>query len=367
MKLSIVFRLVVALLAVALTQSAGRLRSSSLAASATDFKRVLDGAKKEGKLVVWVSTPNREKTHRLLLEAFNKRFGLQTRWEWVAMHPTQSVTRVITEASAGRISPDVMGAGGFGQVMKLVEAKLVKPYPWSEVLGKELPGVGEPEGRVVKELRGMILSWFDNTYGIAWNTKMIGDDKIPDRLEQFADPQWQGKLIVNVAGGSPFDILSLKMGKAKALELAKKIEATRPVLKKGTPAVNAALTAGEAPVGLSSFFNAERAIKNGEPQRFKFFQNYIPVSPLHVYVPEGSPNPQTARLFAAWLVTEGAPIFEREEIGGRYTDPRSKLAQFIKQHAGKAEILIPRTLQEVKQVDDVADELIPVFGGEGGS
>lgn len=360
-------RIFVMIMALEFLCSTGDLARRSLAAAAPDFKRVLEGAKKEGKLVVWVSTPNREKTHRLLLEAFNKRFGLQTRWEWVAMHPTQSVTRVITEASAGRITPDIIGAGGFGQVMKLVESKLVKPYPWSDVFAKELSNIGEPESRVMKELQGMMLSWFDNTYGVAWNTKMIADDKIPDRVEQFADPQWQGKLIVNVAGGSPFDILSLRIGKAKALELAKKIEATRPVLKKGTPAVNAALTAGEAPVGLSSFFNAERAIKNGEPQKFKFFQNYIPVSPLHIYVPEGSPNPQTARLFAAWLVTEGAPIFEREEIGGRYTDPRSKLAQFIKQHSGKAEILVPRTLQEVKQVDDVGDELIPIFGGERGS
>ncbi|MBI4525656.1 MAG: extracellular solute-binding protein [Deltaproteobacteria bacterium] len=364
MKLSTTILGAAAFLALAFLQSVAPLGSNSLAASATDFKKVLEGARKEGKLIVWVSTPNREKTHRLLLDAFNKRFGLQTRWEWVAMHPTQSVTRVITEASAGRVNPDVLGAGGFGQVMKLVETNLVKAYPWVDVFGKELPNIGEPEGRVVKELRGMMLSWFDNTYGVAWNTKMIGDDKIPDRLEQFADPQWQGRLIVNVAGGSPFDILSLAMGTAKALELARKIEVTRPILKKGTPAVNAALTAGEAPAGLSSFFNAERAIKNGEPQRFKFFQNYIPVSPLHIYVPEGSPNPNMARLFAAWLVTEGAPIFEREEIGGRYTDPRSKLAQFIKQRAGKAEMLVPRNLQEVKQVESLADELSMMFTGK---
>ena len=67
------------------TCGASLLNLTAMAAAAPDFQKVLEGAKKEGKLVVWVSTPAREKTHRLLLEAFNKRFGLQTRWEWTPL------------------------------------------------------------------------------------------------------------------------------------------------------------------------------------------------------------------------------------------------------------------------------------------
>jgi iron(III) transport system substrate-binding protein len=335
----------------------------SQAAGVPDFQKVLEGAKREGKLVIWVSTPAREKTHQLLLEAFCKRFGLQTRWEWIAIHPTQSTPRVITEASAGRVNADVMAPASDNEILSLIRANLTKPYPWVEVFESHLPGIREAAETGVKEFRGIGLSWFDNAYGVAWNTKMIEDSKIPDRLEQLGNPQWQGKLIINVGGAAPFDTLSLEIGREKAIELIRKIVAVRPVLKKGTPAVTSALTIGEAPVALGSFFNSERAIMNGEPVKFKFFEDYIPVRPLYAVVPEGSPNPNTARLFAAWAATEGMPIFEQEEVGGRVNDPRSRLAKFIKERAGKAKLIFPKSLKEVEQADSISQEITIITTG----
>ena len=339
------------------------LVSVSQAAAVPDFQKLLEGAKKEGKLVLWVSTPAREKTHRLLLEAFNKHFGLQTRWEWIAMHPTQATPRVITEASAGKVTVDVVAPASFKQVLNLVRAKLTKPYPWVEVFGSVLPGIRGAAETGVQEFGGIGLSWFDNAYGFAWNTKMIEDSKIPDRLEHLGAPEWQSKLIINVGDAAPFDTLSLEIGKGKAIDLARKIAALRPVLKKGTPAVTSALSAGEAPVALGSFFNAERAIMNGKPVKFKFFEDYIPVGPFNILVPEGSPNPNTARLFVAWAATEGVPIFEKEEVGGRVNDPRSRLAKFIKERAGKAKVIAPRTIKDVEQIDSITEEIQMITTG----
>ena len=58
------------------------LVAAALAASITapvqaqTFQQILEGAKKEGALVVAVSSPGLPATHQALFDAFNKRFGL---------------------------------------------------------------------------------------------------------------------------------------------------------------------------------------------------------------------------------------------------------------------------------------------------
>lgn len=336
----------------------------AMSASAASFDEVLAGAKKEGKLVVWVSTPNKETTHSALAEAFNKRFGLQTKWEWVAMHPQQSVTRVITEAAAGRVNVDLVGAGSADHITKLRERDLVKAYPWVETFKSALPTIAEPVDRVLPEIRGSALSWFDNVYGVAWNTKLVKAEEVPTRLDQFADPKWKGRFVLNALGGAPLDVLSLSVGEDKTLDLVRKLVANQPNLQRGTPSVSNAITTGEGHIGLSSFFNADRAQRGGEPQQFRFFEDTIPVVPLHVYVPEKSPNPNTARLFAAWLVTEGARIAEEREAPSRISDPDSKLAKAVKAEAGKAVIVEAKSMADVEKASGVAEKISAIFTGK---
>ena len=47
------------------------------------FQALVDGAKREGRLVVWSPLPSRPEAQNAALDAFNKRFGLSTRLEWV--------------------------------------------------------------------------------------------------------------------------------------------------------------------------------------------------------------------------------------------------------------------------------------------
>src|SRR5262245_42927885 len=167
------------------------------------FDQLLAGAKKESGLVVWASTPNQEKTHRALIEAFNKRFGLNAKLEWLVLHPSRSVGRVVAEAAAGRVNVDVSMAQ-LADVPTLRERNLLKPFPWVDVFRKDLPTIGEPAGRAGPEAANTVVTLFDNAYGLAWNTKLASGDQLPRRFADLSDPKWKGRLVMTSLG-TPFE------------------------------------------------------------------------------------------------------------------------------------------------------------------
>src|SRR5258707_14630644 len=97
------------------------------------FAQVLEGARKEGALIVWASSPGEQKTYRALFDAFNKRFGLDIKAEFLGINATRGRGRVIAEASANAVSVDVMGGESADGVMLMSKAGVIKAYPWVEV------------------------------------------------------------------------------------------------------------------------------------------------------------------------------------------------------------------------------------------
>jgi ABC-type Fe3+ transport system substrate-binding protein len=185
----------------------------------------------------------------------------------------------------------------------------------------------------------------------------------PKRFSDLLDARWRGRFALNVLGGAPFDLMALHMGEEAALSLVRGLLANRPVLKGGTPAVSSALTTGEAWLGISSFINVERAQRAGEPQAYRFSADLVPVIPLHVFVPEQAPHPSVARLFAAWLVTEGARIVERLDASSRSTDPGSTLAKALAELPPATRIIEERSLADVRNARTVSEKLNVMFTG----
>jgi iron(III) transport system substrate-binding protein len=329
------------------------LGAADVRAQAPTFAAVLEGAKREGSLVVWVSSPGRPETHKALFDAFNKRFNLNLKAEWSPASSVSTGTRLVNEFGRGKGAIDVVGSGGAEEAAILIERGIIKPYPWVEVFGKELPQIGEVMGRAIPDLRGITLPVLDAVYGIAWNPDLIKDEDVPSSYEAVLDPRWQGKIAVNAFFLIPLDSTAFLIGRDKTLDMAKRMLANKPVLERGTPAVSRAISVGQAPFGITTFHAAARSGSPEKPQKFKLFSDFIPISPTYVYVPENAPSPNAARLFAAWLVTEGMPIANKLELVPRAGDQGSAIAEMIKAQQAKsgARIVSPRSLNDVKEGD----------------
>lgn len=336
------------------------------AAQAQTFQQIVEGAKKEGALTVAVSSPGLPATHQALFDAFNKRFGLSLKAEWQPLPSPQTGTRVIAEGAAGNtVSFDVIGAGSSQEISALIGRDMLKKYPWAETFGKELPAIKAVADSAIPDIQGYALPILDVVYGLAWNSSMLKESEVPASLSDLLDPKWKSKVSVNALVLVPMDLTSYIAGKDKAIEFSRRLLDNSPVLERGTPAVTRAVSTGQAPLGITSFHTAERSERMGEPVKFRLFSDYILHLPAHAYVPEKAPHPNAARLFTAWLATEGVQLADKTEPTPVLADPNSKIAKMVKDQQAKsgAKISAPpalagKAVEENKEVRDRITEML---------
>jgi len=328
------------------------------------FQSVLDGARKEGSLTIWVSSPGKPDTHAALFAAFNKRFGLQVKGEWSPAGSVQTGARLVAEKGSGKGAIDIVGAGGAEEVAVLLGRDMLKPYPWAEVFGKELPQIGTVAGWAMADLKNIALPLFDAVYGIAWNSDLIKDADVPSKLADLVDPKWNGKLAANAFFLIPFDMTAHAIGQDATTGLIRKLIDNKPVLERGTPAVGRAVAVGQVPLGVTTFHAAARSGTPDKPQKFKLPADFIPIIAAHVYVPENAPHPNAARLFAAWLVTEGVAVAEKFEMLPRAGDASSPLGKQVKEAQAKgAKIAAAPSLAAVKQHEVLRKKIADMLTG----
>ena len=340
----------------------------AIAQSQPSFTQVLEAARKEGELIVWASSPGEQKTYRALFDAFNKRFGLNIKAEFLAINATRGRGRVIAEAAANAVTVDVMGGESADGVILMAKAGVIKPYPWVQVFGKEIPNIKAAMYEDVPELSGLSLHYFDAVSGIVWNPTLIKDEDVPNRWTDLTNPRWRGKFALNSFIYSPLDQTAYAIGDQAVLDLATRLKENRPHLENGSPAVARAVSAGTSPMGVSSFHASERAAVNKEPLKFKLFADVIPLSPLNLYVIEKAPHVNAGRLFAAWFAAEGVAVAEPFEPLPSTTDPNSKLSKMLKAQieATGAKIAKPVSAKAIDDLVELRKKMQQVLTGQGG-
>lgn len=328
---------------------ASSLEAQAQGKDAPAFQAILDGAKAEGRVVVWASFPSSTPALQALSAAFNKRFGLSTKVEWLPIAAVAANTRAIAESISGKVGVDIIGGAAADELYSLKSRGLLAPFPWAETFGAQLPAVGDRANDVIPELRGYALAYCAVVYCLIYNPTMIEEAQLPLRISDLTDPKWKGKVAWNSFNLTPMDFLSYAQGPQFVQDLAKKIIDNRPVLEPGTPSVTRAVSSGTVPLGVANATSAGNAIRNGEPIKMRVFSDYVPVSQLHLYVPNNSPNPNTARLFAAWLASEGLSEISTIEPLWRASDPKNPIFPAIQaqENAGAKVVRV----QTVAQLD----------------
>jgi hypothetical protein len=131
------------------------------------FDAVLARARQERSLEIWLNSPPSEQARGALFEAFQRRFDIKVQWKWVSLHSARSTSRLVAVASVGRVSADILAARA-DSLADLAGRGLIQPYDWESTFGTTLPRIDEPVGRLMPELRGLGLSWFDAGFRGSW-------------------------------------------------------------------------------------------------------------------------------------------------------------------------------------------------------
>jgi len=220
----------------------------------TSRDEIIAKAKKEGKLRVFTSLES--EALKPVSDAFKKKYPfIDLRAEEIA--GTDTYQRMILEMKSGT-------ASGW-DVNYLTTDFYADYFPYQkkfDILGMAQHGVLQIPLGMIDPVNRNIVSRSTNTQIVAYNKKLIADDKVPSTWEDFLKPEFKGrKFLVDIR---PQEVANLvpAWGLEKTLQFARAIAAQNPIWIRGHSRAIAAMAAGEYVMLLGANLNsAKRAIQ----------------------------------------------------------------------------------------------------------
>lgn len=254
-------------------------------------QRLLEGARKEGTVVLYTSLNLKDSVP--ITEAFEKKYPGVKVTLWRA-GSEKVLNRAVTEARAGRYSPDVIETNG-PEMEALYREKILTPFFSPHF--KDIPEVAFPEHR------HYVADRF-NFFVLGYNTNLVKADEVPNTYEDLLDPRWHGKVAIEAGDSDWFAAVVKSMGEEKGLAYFRKLAATKPQIRTGHTLIAELLAAGEMPMAATVYNqNVERLRLKGAPIAWKPLEPTFG-RPNAIGIAARAPHPHAALLFTDFMLSQ---------------------------------------------------------------
>jgi len=317
---------------------------AALSESAMD--KVIEGAKKEGKLMVYASY-NYDQGD-VLHAAFQKKYPFVKEIEHLNIGGPNVATKVLMESQSGATTADVAITGG-PFMPKLIEKGYLREVDWAALGAK--PGSFASPYQIT-------LATVTNCIG--YNTKLVSPADAPKNWEDLLDPKWNGKIGLwrNPAGLTE---AAGAWGKDKTVAYLKALMNQNPTLVTGGADVATKLAAGEYSVCVIMYDAINTLQRKNAPVK-EVWPDPVPVERYDACLPKNGKNPNTAILYALWCGTpEASALFEKLRGRGNAFLEESPISQTLK---GKKYGYWP--MEKLDERAEVMKELREIMGDKGG-
>ena len=261
---------------------------------------LIEAAKKEGKIIYY--TADFTEVEQETIKAFNKRFPF-VRVEMVRAPGGQLITRIKTEAAAGKLTADVINHSDRALMQPLED--LFRDYT-------------PPNAADYRE--DVLISkklWPKSTLGwsIAYNTELVKNP--PKSWMDLTKPEYGPKLIGQVIAPSGGTTWTRVMFERQVLgeDYWKKQAATQPVLyPSGAPTADA-LVRGEISIAVLLYNIAYIKKRDGAPVEIIFPPEGVPVNFYATGVTKTAASPNAGKLFLNWCLSTEGQAFQIQTLG----------------------------------------------------
>ena len=289
-------------------------RAAAPAATPTPVPGLLDqlytGAKAEGE-VIWATTDTEKRT-TAMISGFEQRYpGVKVKL--ITGTSADLTERLFLEAQANKVSVDVTDPGRDNRVV-------------DQGLAEDLTDIVEELGVDPTTVYSNNRVWLKVgvPHAPICNTKRLSPDEFPKSYEDLLDPRFKGEIVVENRlkgfiyltnlpeyGDSRPDLWS----EDRVETFLANVKANDLQAQKGNGTVGDLVASGEVScaleINLSSF---EKLRADGAPVDIVPVKVHS-VEPVHHFVPKGSPNPNAAKLFAAFLMgPEGKALWTKVRV-----------------------------------------------------
>lgn len=278
----------------------GLTGGSALAQNQFGSKELIEAAEKEGQLTYY--TANFAETEQEVIKEFNKTFP-KIKVAMVRAPGGQLITRIKTEAAAGKLGADVVNHSDRG-LMKELEALFQDYAP---------PNAADyrPDALVSPKLwPGVTLGW-----AIAYNTQLV--KTAPKTWKDLLNPEYKGKQIGQVIGPSGGTTWTRIMFERQVLgeDYWQKQAALGISLYPSGAPLSDALVRGEVSIAPLLYNIIYTKIVEGAPAEAIFAPEGVPIIPYADGITKTSKSPNAAKLFMNWRLSKEGQAFQIAKLG----------------------------------------------------
>jgi iron(III) transport system substrate-binding protein len=261
-------------------------------------------AEEEGQLNVYTSNSDMDD----IADAFSDEYDVE-----INVYRASGETvlqRVLQEDEAGYYGADVLENDGL-ELSAAESEGLLYPYEG------ELRETVREEGRLSEAWTGTRF----NAFVVGWNTDKVAPDEVPTSLEELAEPQWKGRISMELDDVDWFTALhdyyvEKGMSEEDYTDLMTRLAANAQIVK-GHTTQGELLTAGQFDVAISSYSHTiDGAADEGAPVAWRPAKG-DPIQPI-VVRPNGiglvktATNACAATLFVDFQLTGAQEVFKED-------------------------------------------------------
>lgn len=261
-------------------------------------QKLVEGARREGSVSIYTSL--NPKDAGPITEAFENKYKVKVVL-WRASGE-KMVQRALTEARAGRFTPDVFESDGV-EMEILAREKLLAEFASPSFA--DLPAAAFPPHRQY------VADRF-NFFTIAYNTRLVKPEEVPATYQDLLHPRWAGRIGIEASDNDWFAAVVKSMGEKEGMAFFHKLAAARPMVRTGHTLVSELVAAGEIPLAAAVYNHAvERLAASGAPIKWKALAPTM-ARPGAVGLARSAPHPHAALLFADFMLSaEGQELLRQ--------------------------------------------------------
>ena len=290
------------LLIAALTAFAAVPALISPAGAQSEFgsKELIEAAEKEGALTYY--TANFTEVEQEVVKEFNKRFP-KIKVSIVRAPGGQLITRIKTEAAAGKLAADVVDHSDRGLMKDM--ADLFQDYTPPNAADYRPDALVSP-----KFWPGVTLGW-----AIAYNTQLVKN--APKTWMDLTKPEYNNKQIGQVVGPSGGTTWTRIMFERQVLgeDYWKKQAALGIALFPSGAPTSDSLVRGEISIAPLLYNIIYTKIVEGAPAEAIFAPEGVPIIPYADGIPKTAKSPNAAKLFMNWRLSKEGQAFAITKLG----------------------------------------------------
>jgi iron(III) transport system substrate-binding protein len=290
-----------ALLVLATTVCASGAFAQVPAGYPSSYQAIVDGAKKEGKLVIY--TPTDAAAGRPLVKEFEAMYpGVKV--EYNDMNTTELFNRFISETAAATNSADVVWNSAMDAAMKLVNDGYAQAYDSPEA--KHLP-----EWAVYQKLA------YGTTFepvGVVYNKRLLPANEVPKTHAEFLKlvsdtNRFHGKVTtfdVEKSGtGFLFLTNDVRVNEAMTWDIVRTLGKDAARLQSSSGTMMERISSGEQIIGYNMLAAYAHSRAKKDPNiGYTLLKDYTLVLSRVAFISKGAKNPNAARLWLDYLLSK---------------------------------------------------------------